>query len=209
MVVVLAHDLEEQVERAADDRPRSRPRGSTRSCRPTPRRSPSMRSPIIAMRRKPSVSGSVTATICTTPDSMRRCTRWRTAASESPTAVASFVYGRRPSLLELLDERLVDVVDDDATGRCPGPLPLRRHGGSRSCPESRPALPRRCKGFRRLRPAGSADSGVLVRLGDEIQRRLSCGASTPASSAGSVTTVEARRAASQPWLRRCRSSPAS
>jgi hypothetical protein len=42
---------------------------------------------IMAWRRKPSVSGSVTATICITPASCSRCTRCRTAASDSPTAL--------------------------------------------------------------------------------------------------------------------------
>src|SRR3954454_1456647 len=63
----------------------------------TVRRSPSTLRPIIALRRKPSIDGSVTATICTTPDSMRRWTRWRTAASDRPTCLASLVYGIRPS----------------------------------------------------------------------------------------------------------------
>jgi hypothetical protein len=43
--------------------------------------------PIIVWRWKPSVIGSVTATICMTPPSISRCTRWRTAASDSPTAL--------------------------------------------------------------------------------------------------------------------------
>ena len=42
----------------------------------------------MAWRVKPSCSGSVTATICMIPDSRRRWTRRRTAASESPTASA-------------------------------------------------------------------------------------------------------------------------
>ena len=41
----------------------------------------------MAWRVKPTWSGSVTATIWMTPDSTSRCTRWRTAASESPTAL--------------------------------------------------------------------------------------------------------------------------
>ena len=49
------------------------------------------------MRRSPSDSGSVTATTCITPVSSSRCTRWRTAASESPTAALNLVYGSRPS----------------------------------------------------------------------------------------------------------------
>ena len=43
--------------------------------------------PIIAWRLKPSFIGSVTATTCMTPDSVSFCTRWRTAASESPTTL--------------------------------------------------------------------------------------------------------------------------
>ena len=43
----------------------------------------------MAWRAKPSVSGSVTATICMTPVSRRRCTRCRTAASDSPTILAN------------------------------------------------------------------------------------------------------------------------
>jgi hypothetical protein len=53
--------------------------------------------PIMAWRANPSSSGSVTATICITPPSMSRCTRCRTAASESPTALPIAAYGRRPS----------------------------------------------------------------------------------------------------------------
>src|SRR5690606_1876588 len=59
--------------------------------------SPSHLMPIIAWRGKPSVSGSVTATICMTPSSSSRCTRWRTAASERPTALPMAEYGFRPS----------------------------------------------------------------------------------------------------------------
>ena len=47
----------------------------------------STRIPTIACRAKPSSSGSVTATICITPLSISRCTRCRTAASESPTTL--------------------------------------------------------------------------------------------------------------------------
>jgi len=43
--------------------------------------------PIMACRANPSSSGSVTATICITPLSVSRCTRWRTAASDSPTTL--------------------------------------------------------------------------------------------------------------------------
>src|SRR5215471_14159836 len=60
-------------------------------------RSPSHLRPIMAWRRKPSVSGSVTATICITPVSWRRCTRCLTAASDSPTALPIAAYDRRPS----------------------------------------------------------------------------------------------------------------
>ena len=49
--------------------------------------SPSQLIPIIAWRGKPTWSGSVTATICITPASSSRCTRCRTAASDSPTAL--------------------------------------------------------------------------------------------------------------------------
>ena len=52
---------------------------------------PSVRTPIMAMRRYPIESGLVTATTCITPLSMRRCTRWRTAASDRPTAAPSRV----------------------------------------------------------------------------------------------------------------------
>ena len=44
------------------------------------------------------VERTATATTSTTPDSSNRCKRWRAAASESPTAAPSFVYGIRPSL---------------------------------------------------------------------------------------------------------------
>src|SRR5690606_24453856 len=59
--------------------------------------SPSTLTPTIAWRRKPTVSGSVTATICITPWSSSFCTRWRTAASDRPTALPMAAYGRRPS----------------------------------------------------------------------------------------------------------------
>ena len=54
----------------------------------TVRTSPSTEIPIMAWRVKPSCSGSVTATICMIPDSRRRWTRRRTAASDSPTVSA-------------------------------------------------------------------------------------------------------------------------
>lgn len=59
--------------------------------------SPSTWMPTIAWRRKPTVSGSVTATICITPWSSSFWTRWRTAASDRPTALPIAAYGRRPS----------------------------------------------------------------------------------------------------------------
>jgi hypothetical protein len=52
------------------------------------RASPLVRTPTIACREKPTCSGSVTPTICMTPASSSRCTRCRTAASDSPTAAA-------------------------------------------------------------------------------------------------------------------------
>ena len=67
--------------------------------------------PIIAWRAKPSCSGSVTATICITPLSISRCTRCRTAASESPTALPMAAYGMPAVLLQLLDDALGDVVE--------------------------------------------------------------------------------------------------
>ena len=48
---------------------------------------PVTRTPTIAWRAKPSSIGSVTATTCITPLSVSRCTRWRTAASDSPTTL--------------------------------------------------------------------------------------------------------------------------
>ena len=57
----------------------------------------SERTPIIAIRRRPTDSGLVTPTTCSTPASISRCTRWRTAASDSPTAAPRRVYGTRPS----------------------------------------------------------------------------------------------------------------
>ena len=53
---------------------------------PSARRSPSARTPIMAWTVNPTDSGSVTATTCMTPESVRRWTRWRTAACESPTS---------------------------------------------------------------------------------------------------------------------------
>src|SRR6266536_2834520 len=60
-------------------------------------RSPSTLRPIIACRRKPTRSGSVTATICMTSASSSFCTRWRTAASDRPTTLAMAAWDRRPS----------------------------------------------------------------------------------------------------------------
>ena len=53
--------------------------------------------PIIAWRANPSSMGSVTATTCMTPLSTSRWTRWRTAASDSPTTLPIAAYERRPS----------------------------------------------------------------------------------------------------------------
>ena len=78
--------------------------------------SPSARTPTIACLRKPSCSGSVTATIWITPASWRRATRCRTAASESPTARAIVAYGAPSVLLQLLDDRLADVVEQSRAG---------------------------------------------------------------------------------------------
>ena len=68
MVVVLAHRLDEDVER-----------------------------PERACRWKPSCMGSVTATICIPPAPVSRCTRCRTAASLRPTIRPISEYERRPS----------------------------------------------------------------------------------------------------------------
>ena len=65
----------------------------------------------MACRWKPTCSGSVTATICMTPGSSSRCTRWRTAASDSPTALPMVAYGPPAVLLQLLDDRLGHVVE--------------------------------------------------------------------------------------------------
>ena len=165
----------------------------------TPRRSPSILRPIIASRRNPSVSGSVTATICTTPDSTRRCTRWRTAASDSPTAVAELRVREPPVLLELLDDRLVDVVDHDgAIGAGALATPSAgRHAFPPRTPQSLAAVPRgqgnpslstgrhlRIPDSERLRlrdPAAGAKSdrghrrgqrlGELGRVGHEVEAR--------------------------------------
>ena len=59
--------------------------------------SPLTRAPIMATRRTPSVIGSVTATICMTPASVSRCTRWRMAPSLRPTSLATLVKAIRPS----------------------------------------------------------------------------------------------------------------
>ena len=52
---------------------------------------PEVRTPIRAMRRRPTIRGLVTATTWIVPVSMRRWTRWRAAASDRPTAEASRV----------------------------------------------------------------------------------------------------------------------
>lgn len=56
------------------------------------------------------MSGSVTATICITPWSSSFWTRWRTAASERPTALPIAAYGRMAVFLELFDDGEGDGV---------------------------------------------------------------------------------------------------
>ena len=74
---------------------------STSSSSPTAsatlRTSPVTDTATMACTANPRVAGSVTATTCITPRSMRRCTRCRTAACDRPTAGPSFEYGVRPS----------------------------------------------------------------------------------------------------------------
>ena len=48
--------------------------------------SPLTRRPSVATTPRPRATGSVTATIRISPDSRRRFTRWRVAASDRPTA---------------------------------------------------------------------------------------------------------------------------
>ena len=74
-------DLVQLGERVGDRLERRRRRG----CRPSPG------------GRSRAASGSVTATICITPLSVSRWTRWRTAASERPTTLPIAAYERRPS----------------------------------------------------------------------------------------------------------------
>ncbi len=94
----------------------------------------------------PSAIGLVAATIWITPRSVSDATRWRTLASESPRSRA--MRGERPAplLLELVDDRAVDLVE-----RLVHPLPLRPRvpraarapaGGSR-CRTSRRSTHRR------------------------------------------------------------------
>ena len=91
------HDLDQQVVAAGGDRPRTPRRSTSATASAAARTSPSIRTPIIAWRPRPSMAGSVTATICMTPRSIRRCTRWRTAACDRPTIGPSLEYGVRPS----------------------------------------------------------------------------------------------------------------
>ena len=108
-----SHDhLGQHVERPGRHAPRSRPRESRRARRrPRSRSRRRRRIPIIAWRAKPICSGSVTATICMTPESSSRWTRWRTAASDSPTRLADAGVRPAPVLLQLLDDGLGGVVE--------------------------------------------------------------------------------------------------
>ena len=95
--------------------------------------------PIIACRVNPSCSGLVTATICITPVSTSRATRWRTAASDSPTAEAIRAYARRPSLCSC---SMIALEIESVPGAAVG---SRRHrlvvqDGSRSFGTDRPPV---------------------------------------------------------------------
>src|SRR4051794_31164557 len=104
----------------------------------TVRRSPSTLRPIMALRWNPSIDGSVTATICTTPDSTRRWTRWRTAASDRPTCFASFVYGIRPSSWRPSISALsMSSITTTAVGRSAGSRSLRGIGFAPVCRSDR------------------------------------------------------------------------
>ena len=123
------------------------------------------------MRRNPTVSGSVTATICMTPDSTSRCTRWRTAASERPTAVGEPGVRQAPVLLEPFDDLLVDGVERGARAaaacRFPvDPVPVghdSRHPSptmdSVAHPTARPAFQARAIPAQRIpSPTGAASA---------------------------------------------------
>ena len=97
MLVIFADQLDQDVERARTDDDVLE-LGESRGWSAMSLRSPSARMPTSAWRVKPTVCGSVTATICITLSSRRRRTRWRTAASDSPTVSARAAYERRPSL---------------------------------------------------------------------------------------------------------------
>ena len=94
----------------------------------TTRVSPSARIPTMAWLRKPTCSGSVTATICMTPASRIFWTRWRTAASDRPDRLGDRPVGPASVLLQLLDDGLVDVVEESVGAERGG----RRAHGRRS-----------------------------------------------------------------------------
>ena len=154
-------------------------------------------------------SGSVTATICTTPDSIEPLHPLAHRGLGEPDRGGELRVREPAVLLELLDDRLVDVVDDDgALGA--GALAAPSARGMRLLRRSRRVSPGRPrgKGFRRRR-ARSADSAVQGQPGYGSTEPVSRRSSASASSAGSVRTRWSPSPASQPWLRRCRSSSAS
>ena len=86
-LVVLDDRLDEQVERSGGDDDVVDLVDVVRVSSATFSTSPVTDTATIACLAKPGCIGSVTATICMTPDSTSFCTRWRTAASDSPTAL--------------------------------------------------------------------------------------------------------------------------
>ena len=193
VVVVLAHDLHQQVERAARRRRRSRPRGSTAIVSATPRRSPSIFRPIIASRRNPSVSGSVTATICIDAGLDEPLHPLAHRGLGEPDRVASFVYGSRPSCWSC---SMIALSTSSITTAVLRSARLAGLGVACSAPSRQSATgsTARCKGFRRSEPrfCGIPGSRPLGRYGsrrrDRVGQRVD----------GLVTTLEAvRRRASR------------
>ena len=92
----------------------------------------------------------MTATICMTPCSSRRCTRWRTAASDRPTVLADGRVGAPAVRLQDLDDRPGGVVEHDPGGPAVATAGVRtpRHSPTDSVVAQHPV-----DGFRRaMRP---------------------------------------------------------
>ena len=171
------------------------------------RRSPSTLTPTITCRAKPSVSGSVTATICITPLSSRRCTRCRTAASDSPTILASAAYDMRPSRCRCSMIRLLMSSRTGSSRTDP------RHGSAMATEsvEARiardsvsPSGARRAAHGGSLRPisrddlARLGDHVVAQRLAPEERRRRRCCSTIMSTTPSSIEPMPSTNAPPMP-----------